>query len=196
MRTNTYKQLAQHEREKIYQLKKKGATNSDIAEKLGRNKSTIGRELRRNQHLKLKQYLPDTAERKAEKRKAQGRKVQYVIKQPGLRRKSSGFSRRAGLPISWQDVSRENINRISTRKVSTSSSTAWKVGNRTCVSICVVLTVFDERKTDGNIGKTSASLIVLILKNGLKQWKNGYNSVIGRVITWYTTGIGGHSLPP
>ncbi len=87
MRTKIYKQLNQKEREKIYQLKKKGLTNNDIARKLGRDKSTIGRELRRNQHLKFKQYLPDTAERKAEKRKAKGRKVRYVIKQPALKRK-------------------------------------------------------------------------------------------------------------
>jgi IS30 family transposase len=60
---------------------------NEIATKLGRDKSTISRELRRNQHLKLKQYLPDTAERKALKRKAQGRKVQYVIKRPALKQK-------------------------------------------------------------------------------------------------------------
>lgn len=87
MHNKTYKQLAQKEREKIYQLKKKGITNSDIANMLGRDKSTIGRELRRNQHLKLKQYLPDTAERKANKRKVQGRKARYVVKQPGLKKK-------------------------------------------------------------------------------------------------------------
>ena len=87
MRTNIYKQLNQKERETIYQLKKRGLTNSDIAQKLGRDKSTIGRELRRNQHLKLKQYLPDTAERKAEKRKAKGRKARYIIKQPALKKK-------------------------------------------------------------------------------------------------------------
>lgn len=87
MRNKTYKQLAQKERERIYQLKKKGFTNSDIADYLGRDKSTIGRELCRNQHLKLKQYLPDTAERKAEKRKALGRKARYVFKQPALKKK-------------------------------------------------------------------------------------------------------------
>ncbi|MDP3769981.1 MAG: IS30 family transposase [bacterium] len=87
MHNKTYKQLNQKERETIYQLKKKGLTNSTIASKLGRDKSTIGRELRRNRHLKLKQYLPDTAERKSSKRKAQGRKVRYVIKQPALKRK-------------------------------------------------------------------------------------------------------------
>ncbi len=78
MHSRIYKQLALKEREKIYQLKKKGLTNSDIAQKLVRDKSTIGRELRRNQHLKLKQYLPDTAERKAQKRREKGRKVDNV----------------------------------------------------------------------------------------------------------------------
>lgn len=87
MHNKTYKQLNQKEREKIYQLKKRGLANSDIADKLWRDKSTIGRELERNQHLKLKQYLPDTAERKAERRKARGRKVRYIAKQPTLKRK-------------------------------------------------------------------------------------------------------------
>lgn len=87
MHKKTYKQLGQKEREKIYQFKRRGLTNSGIAQKLGRDKSTIGRELLRNQHLKLRQYLPDTAERKAHKRKAQGRKVWYAIKQPALKKK-------------------------------------------------------------------------------------------------------------
>ena len=87
MHKNNYQQLGQDERETIYQLKQKGMTNNDIAAKLGRDKSTIGRELRRNQHLKLKQYLPDTAERKALKRKARGRKMRYVVKQPALKKK-------------------------------------------------------------------------------------------------------------
>ena len=55
--------------------------------KLGRDKSTIGRELRRNFHQKLHEYLPDTASRKADKRKARGRKVPYVIKDAALKRK-------------------------------------------------------------------------------------------------------------
>ena len=87
MHKKTYTQIRQKEREQIYRLKNKGATNSDIAGKLGRDKSTIGRELRRNQHLKLRQYLPDTAERKASKRKDKGRKVRYVVKSPTLKKK-------------------------------------------------------------------------------------------------------------
>lgn len=98
MHKQIYKQLALKERERIYQLKKKGLTNSDIADKLGRDKSTIGRELQRNQHLKLKQYLPDTAERKAEKQKEKGRKVRYVDKQPKLKRKIIRLLRKGWSP--------------------------------------------------------------------------------------------------
>lgn len=87
MHKQNYKQLGQKERDKIYRLKEKGMTNSDIAKRLNRNKSTIGRELKRNTHQKLHQYLPDTAQRKSDKRKALGRKVRYVVKQPALKRR-------------------------------------------------------------------------------------------------------------
>src|SRR3972149_10006927 len=87
MHKQIYKQLDQKDRDRIFLLKKKGMTNSEIAKKLGRNKSTIGRELCRNTHQKLHQYLPDTAERKANKRKEQGRKERYVEKLPILKKK-------------------------------------------------------------------------------------------------------------
>lgn len=87
MHKKPYVQLSETERERIYQLKKRGKKNSEIAAILGRDTSTIGRELRRNQHLKLKQYLPDTAERKARKRKARGRKTRYVAKHPALKKR-------------------------------------------------------------------------------------------------------------
>lgn len=98
MHKKKYTQLGQKEREKLYQLKNKGLTNSDIAHKLGRDKSTIGRELRRNQHLKLRQYLPDTAERKAAKRKAKGRKVRYVVKRSVLKKKILQLLKRGWSP--------------------------------------------------------------------------------------------------
>lgn len=82
-----YHQLSQKERDRIFLLKKKNLTNTEIALKLDRDKSTIGRELRRNLHQKLRQYLPDTAGRKASKRKEQGRKVRYVVKDEALKRK-------------------------------------------------------------------------------------------------------------
>jgi len=87
MNQKQYTQLRQKERDRIYLLKKKGMSDSDIAKQIGRDKSTISRELRRNTHLKIHDYLPDTAQRKANKRKAQGRKQAYVIKQPALKKK-------------------------------------------------------------------------------------------------------------
>ncbi|MCI2425232.1 helix-turn-helix domain-containing protein, partial [Candidatus Acetothermia bacterium] len=66
--TKEYTQLTEKERDRIFLLKQTGRSNTDIAKILGRDKS-IGRELKRNKHRKLNQYLPDTAQRKAEKRK-------------------------------------------------------------------------------------------------------------------------------
>lgn len=83
--TNKYKQLSQKERDRIFLLKQGGKSNSDIAKILGRDKSTIGRELKRNKHNKFNQYLPDTAERKANKRKKQGRKKNYLKKDIALK---------------------------------------------------------------------------------------------------------------
>lgn len=87
MTNKHYTQLGQKERDRIFLFKKKGKTNSAIARLLGRDKSTIGRELRRNIHQKVRQYLPDTAQRKANKRKELGRKELYVVKQPALKKK-------------------------------------------------------------------------------------------------------------
>lgn len=93
-----YTQLGQKERDQIFLLKKKGLTNTEIALKLGRNKSTIGRELRRNTHQKLHQYLPDTAGRKAGKRKERGRKARYVVKDEALKRKIIRLLKRGWSP--------------------------------------------------------------------------------------------------
>lgn len=87
MNKKHYTQLGQKDRDRIFLLKKKGMSNSDIAKQLGRDKSTIGRELRRNIHQKIHQYLPDTAQRKADKQKEWGRKERYVARQPKLKKK-------------------------------------------------------------------------------------------------------------
>ncbi len=66
-------------------LLRKGKKQKKIALLLGRNKSTISRELKRNGHHRLYEYLPDTAEKKACQRKARGRKKRYLDKEPELK---------------------------------------------------------------------------------------------------------------
>lgn len=95
--TKHYQQLNRKEREQIFKWKQRGKTNIDIANLLGRNKSTIGRELKRNYYYTLNQYLPDTAQRKANKRKVNGRKQNYlekdlVLKNYALSRLTNGWS--------------------------------------------------------------------------------------------------------
>lgn len=80
-----FKQLGPHERNRIYQLLQEGKTQAEIARALGRTKATISRELRRNSHQLFDEYLPDTAQRKANKRKALGRKQHYLDRFPRLK---------------------------------------------------------------------------------------------------------------
>lgn len=82
-----YNQLDQKERDQIFLFKEQGLTNVEIAKQLGRDKSTIGREFKRNLHQKFRQYLPDTAQRKTDKRKTLSRKIHYADKHPKLKRK-------------------------------------------------------------------------------------------------------------
>lgn len=82
-----YQQLDRKERERIFRLKQRGKNNVFIARELKRDKATIGRELKRNYYYTLNQYLPDTAQRKADKRKIKGRKKKYVDKSPALKKK-------------------------------------------------------------------------------------------------------------
>ena len=80
-----FKQLAPQERNRIYQLLQAGRTQAEIAKELGRTKGTISRELKRNGHQLFDEYLPDTAQRKANKRKALGRKQHYLDRFPRLK---------------------------------------------------------------------------------------------------------------
>jgi IS30 family transposase len=80
-----FKQLTPQERDRIYQLYQNGKTQAEIAKELGRNKGTISRELRRNWHQIFDEYLPDTAQRKADRRKAVSRKRHYLDRFPGLK---------------------------------------------------------------------------------------------------------------
>ena len=67
-----YKQLKGKDRDLIALLKGKGWSNKDIAKKLGRNVSTIGREIKRNS-FKDKYYVSIHANTRSEKRKAAAR---------------------------------------------------------------------------------------------------------------------------
>jgi len=80
-----YNQIRSEERDEIYRLLELGKTQAEIAKAMGRNKSTIWREIQRNWHQKFDEYLPDTADRKAAKRKANGRKERYIDRFPRLK---------------------------------------------------------------------------------------------------------------
>jgi len=80
-----FKQLTPQERNRIYQLLQEGKTQAEIAKALGRTKATVSRELKRNWHQLFDEYLPDTAQRKANKRKALGRKQYYLDRFPRLK---------------------------------------------------------------------------------------------------------------
>lgn len=64
---STYTQLAKEERYQIYALKKAGHNQTEIAEVIGRSKSTISRELRRN--CGQRGYRPKQAQELADKRR-------------------------------------------------------------------------------------------------------------------------------
>lgn len=82
---NKYRHLGQKERDRIFLLLRQGKTQKQIAHLIGRDKSTISRELKRNKHKKFEVYLPDTAERKSFKRNQWNRKERYLDKSPVLR---------------------------------------------------------------------------------------------------------------
>src|SRR3989338_4717787 len=76
MRTNIYKQLNQKERETIYQLKKRGLTNSDIAQKLGRDYFEVTRE-KDTIVFKPKVLMDKTIQKRLEKAEKAYKKGKY-----------------------------------------------------------------------------------------------------------------------
>ena len=80
-----FKQLTPQDRDRIYKFYQEGKTQADIAKALRRNKGTISRELKRNWHQIFDEYLPDTAQRKTDRRKALGRKRHYLDRFPRLK---------------------------------------------------------------------------------------------------------------
>ncbi len=66
---NKYNQLTSEERDKIAILRAQGKSLTLIASMIGRNKSTISRELRHNRTLVYNVYLPHKAHQRAITRK-------------------------------------------------------------------------------------------------------------------------------
>lgn len=80
----SYKQLSLEERKELFLMNKQGFTKMEIAKILGRARSTIDRELKRNTIDKRLGYLPDEAQNLAIERKAKhGLKISRA---PGLKK--------------------------------------------------------------------------------------------------------------
>lgn len=69
MHKQTYKHLSGEERDKIAILRAQGFKTSTIAKIIGRDKSTISREMKRNKSPVYDCYLPHKADRRAKERK-------------------------------------------------------------------------------------------------------------------------------
>jgi IS30 family transposase len=81
---NTYTQLSCEERDKIAVLRAKGLPLAEIARIIGRNKSTISRELQRNSAPVYDVYLPHKADSRARERKSQAG-IRPRLKEPMIR---------------------------------------------------------------------------------------------------------------
>ncbi len=68
MKTN-YKHIPKRERKQIQELMQVGKTNKEIAEELGRSRSTIGRELKRNCGYGARSYKHDRGQELADERR-------------------------------------------------------------------------------------------------------------------------------
>ena len=82
---NTYKQLSSEERDKIAVLRAQGASFKAIAEAIGRDKSTVCRELQRNSTPIYDVYLPHKADARAKERKHKAGK-RPRLKDPMIKR--------------------------------------------------------------------------------------------------------------
>lgn len=82
---NTYKQLSCEERDKIAVLRAKGLPLAAIARIIGRNKSTVSRELQRNSAPVYDVYLPHKADRRAKERKSKAG-IRPRLKAPMIKR--------------------------------------------------------------------------------------------------------------
>lgn len=83
----SYSQLSLEERIELYHLWKSGHNRSEIARRLGRDRSTIGREIARNGQARAKKagdYCPAAADRRARGRRRRDKRYK-LARQPALR---------------------------------------------------------------------------------------------------------------
>jgi len=96
MKTRKYNHLSSEERDKIAVLRATGSKPSEIGKVLGRNKSTISRELRRNRAPIYDVYLAHKAQERARKRKREAarrpRLKNRAIRQYAVTRIMKGWS--------------------------------------------------------------------------------------------------------
>lgn len=92
-----YKQLTEEERDRLSLLKVQGRSLRSIAGLLGRDVSTISRELKRNTVWAPEGYLPHKAQKRADVRKAVGHERQR-LRAPGLTRFVSRMLRQGWSP--------------------------------------------------------------------------------------------------
>ena len=70
----TYRQLSPEERYMLAALRRQGCNNSQIARALGRHRSTVGRELRRNSTKADGRYRALTAQERTQGRRSRSRR--------------------------------------------------------------------------------------------------------------------------
>lgn len=94
-----YRQLSNEERDRLSMLKAQGKSLRELARSIGRDVSTVSRELRRNgvPWPHGHEYLPHSAQRRAEARKAAGHERQR-LRTPGLRGFATRMLRRRWSP--------------------------------------------------------------------------------------------------
>lgn len=71
----SYHQLTLEERYMLHTLRLQGYSNAEIARELGRHRSTIGRELKRN--IYWRSYEPNEADQAARARRSKSRRRWY-----------------------------------------------------------------------------------------------------------------------
>jgi hypothetical protein len=126
-----YDHLTLDERKLIFQLREAKMSVPWIAERLGRHRSTIHREIRRNWHDDgpwLRGYFPQAAQSRTDRRRVHRRKLHQ---NPNLARHV--IRNRSPVGCGASTAAKNG----SATKPSTSSSTASSDASKTCISCCL-----------------------------------------------------------